>query len=301
MMGKHIEVFLVEGVPGGITTAEIVGWTGHVLFGPRSDLGDLLKRPEAQRNGVYLLLGDDDEALGGVRCYIGRTESFARRFADHKAKPSKEFFDRAVLVSAKDDALTEGHWGYLEARLVELARQAKRVDLSNIQTPQGRKLSEAQASDMEAFIGQLEVILPVLGVDAIKVRPAPDSPKAASIESPIFRLELKKSGVSALAQQVGDEFLVLEGSRVVASWNATGTADSTRRAYSAYRSQHQKLVADGSIAVQGKVGTLTRDIPFRSPSAAGAVALGRSCNGRKEWVSDAGISYGAWEDRGLGD
>ena len=52
MMGKHIEVFLVEGVPGGITTAEIVGWTGHVLFGPRSDLGDLLKRPEVKRTGV---------------------------------------------------------------------------------------------------------------------------------------------------------------------------------------------------------------------------------------------------------
>jgi hypothetical protein len=28
--GKHIELFLVEGVPGGITTAEIAGGTGHV-------------------------------------------------------------------------------------------------------------------------------------------------------------------------------------------------------------------------------------------------------------------------------
>lgn len=77
MTGKHIELFLVEGVPGGITTAEIAGWTGHVLAGPRSNLGDILKRPEARRNGAYLLLGDDEEALGGVRCYIGapRTSS----------------------------------------------------------------------------------------------------------------------------------------------------------------------------------------------------------------------------------
>lgn len=29
MTGKHIEIFLVEGVPGGITTAEIAGWTGR--------------------------------------------------------------------------------------------------------------------------------------------------------------------------------------------------------------------------------------------------------------------------------
>ena len=86
MRGKHIELFLVEGVPGGITTAEIAGWTGHVLAGPRSDLGDVLKRPEAKRNGAYFLLGDDEEAVGGVRCYIGRTENFINRFRDHSAK-----------------------------------------------------------------------------------------------------------------------------------------------------------------------------------------------------------------------
>ena len=51
MTGKHIELFLVEGVPGGITTAEIAGWTGHVLAGPRSDLGEVLERPEGSATG----------------------------------------------------------------------------------------------------------------------------------------------------------------------------------------------------------------------------------------------------------
>ncbi|MEI2716971.1 MAG: hypothetical protein V9E98_08240 [Candidatus Nanopelagicales bacterium] len=73
MNGKHIELFLVEGVPGGLTTAEIAGWTGHVLSGPRSDLKDLLDRDEAKRNGTYLLLGADDTAIEGMRCYIGKT------------------------------------------------------------------------------------------------------------------------------------------------------------------------------------------------------------------------------------
>ena len=144
MNGMHIELFLVEGVPGAITTAEIAGWTGHVMSGPRSDLADVLRRSEAKRNGAYLLLGDDDDAIGGVRCYIGRTENFTNRFRDHQAK--KEFWDRVVLITAKDDGFNEGHWGYLEARLVDLARQAARVTLTNDQTPQGRKLSEAQAS-----------------------------------------------------------------------------------------------------------------------------------------------------------
>lgn len=297
MTGKHIEIFLVEGVPGGITTAEIAGWTGHVLAGPRSDLGDILKRPEARRNGAYLLLGDDEEALGGVRCYIGRTENFINRFRDHSAK--KEFWDRVVLITSKDDSFTEGHWGYLEWRLVELAKQAARVTLANGNDPQGRKLSEAQVSDMEAFLEQLQIILPVLGVNAIRVRPAAASSQGATTDSPVFALTNKKFNVDARAQQLGDEFTMLKGSQVVATWAGTGKAESTKRAYASYRAQHRQLVADGSIAVEGDVGILTRDVPFGSPSTAAAVALGRSSNGRLEWKCADGTSYGEWENRGV--
>lgn len=34
MSGKPIELFLVNGVPGGTTTAEIEGWTAQVFSGP---------------------------------------------------------------------------------------------------------------------------------------------------------------------------------------------------------------------------------------------------------------------------
>lgn len=299
MTGQHIQIFLVDGIAGGITTAEIVGWTGHVLFGPRSVLGELLKRPEANRNGVYLLLGDDAGVLGGVRCYIGRTESFRDRFGTHKGDASKNFFDRVVLIGARDDSITEGHWGYLEARLVDLAKQAKRVAMDNTQTPQGRKLSEAQVSDMEAFIDHLHVILPVLGIDAIKVRLDPGRAPEIADRSPLFELGNAKRGVWARGQQVGGEFLMLEGSTIVGSWAGTGTTASTERAYAALREKHAQLIADGSIEVHGAIGTLTRDVPFRSPSGAGALALGRSCNGRIEWRAADGRTFGAWEDRGL--
>lgn len=297
MTGKHIELFLVDGVPGGITTAEIAGWTGHVLSGPRSDLGEILKRPEAKRNGAYLLLGDDEDALGGVRCYIGRTEDFVSRFRDHSAK--KEFWDRVVLITAKDDSFTEGHWGYLEWRLVDLTKRAARVTLANANAPQGRKLSEAQASDMEAFLDQLQIVLPVLGVNAIRVRKAAHAASSVQVDSPVFMLKSPKSNVEARAQQIGDEFMMLEGSRVVATWAGTGKADSTQRTYASLRARHSKLVADGSIEVRDGLGVLTRDVPFGSPSAAAALALGRSSNGRLEWKTDDGTAYGDWENRGV--
>lgn len=298
MSGKHIELFLVEGIPGRITTAEIAGWTGHVLSGPKTDLADILKRPETKRNGTYLLLGDDDDAIGGVRCYIGRTEYFANRFRDHSAK--KDFWDRVVLITAKDDSFNEGHWGYLEARLVDLAKQASRVSLTNDQNPQVRRLSEAQASDMEAFLAQLQIVLPVLGVNAIRTRAIRAAAASPADESPTFTLVTPKLGVDAKAQVNGDEFTMLAESKVVARWQGAGKTESTRRAYASLRAEHEKLVADGSIRVDGMNGYLTRDVAFTSPSRAGAIAQGRSCNGREAWLWEGG-TYSMWESRGLAE
>jgi len=103
-----------------------------------------------------------------------------------------------------------------------------------------------------------------------------------------FRLQNKKLEVDARAQQIDGEFTMLAGSTVVADWHGVGKADSTIRAYQAYRAQHQKLVADGSIVIADGVGALAKSVVFGSPSTAGAIAQGRSCNGRISWIADDG-------------
>lgn len=294
-MGKHIELFLVDGVPGGMTTAEIAGWTGHVLTAERPDLGALLKRPEAQRNGAYLFLADDADAVAGVRCYIGRTENFTRRFPTHSELKNREW-DRLLIITNKDDSFSEGHWGYLESRLVELARLANRCSLTNGNDPQGRRLSEAAQSDMEAFLEQLQIVLPVLGVNVFRSRETAKIFVAPTTVSPEFTLTDAKRHVKARAQIIDGEFTILEDSHVVAEWKAIGKAEATRRAYASYRDEHERLVADGSIVKEGEIGRVTRDLRFSSPSRAGAIALGRSCNGRNEWTWSGG-TYAHWEDR----
>ena len=300
MSGKHIELFLVDGEPGGITTADVAGWTGHVLTGSRSDLTRLLARDDANRNGVYLLLGEDPSSIESTTCYIGRTESFTARFRDHDR--NRDWWDRAVLISSRDDSFNEGHWGYLEARLLDIAARAERCSLpDNKQRPQPRRLSEAQVSDAEAFLAQVRGILPVLGINVLRTTAftAPDpSPQPASDASPVFRLTVVRNGIDARARVVGDEFLLLEGSRVTAAWTGVGRTPSTRRAYAAYRERYAKLVADGSISIDGATAVVTRDIPFTSPSTAGAIATGRACNGRLSWLWDGG-AYGDWENRDL--
>jgi len=102
----------------------------------------------------------------------------------------------------------------------------------------------------------------------------------------------------AQAQQIDGEFTMLAGSLIVGSWHGVGKAQSTRKACACYRAQHEQLVAAGAIAVEAEIGRVVRNIVFPSPSTAGAVALGRSCNGRREWVSHEG-TFGEWESRGV--
>ena len=299
MSGKQVKLFLADGTPGGLTTAEITNWTGSIVSARRSDLAELLSREEAERTGVYLLLGEDEEAVGDTRCYIGEADVVATKLRSHaKDKP---FWNQAVVVTSKDTNLTKSHVRYLESRLIELATQASRVTLENSTAPPRPRLPEADLSDMEYFLGQLQIVLPVLGVNAIRVRPQPGTSETLnSTVSPIFRLKSARQGVDANAQQIDGEFVILSGSLVVPMWHGVGNAASTQRAYASYRARHEELLADGSIVVENGTARTTRDIVFSSPSTAGAVALGRSCNGRIEWVSAEG-SFGAWESRGVED
>jgi hypothetical protein len=304
--GKHIELFLIDGTPGGLTTAEIMNWTGHVLAARRSDMSALMRRKELAGTCVYLLLGED--AGGLVRCYIGETDDFPGRLRQHNH--NKDFWDRVVVVTSKDTNLTKAHGRYLESRLIALARRAGRVELDNATDPPAPSLPEAHASDMDYFIGQLQIILPVLGIDAIRVTDTQAVPPMSreALISPVFYLRQPKDRVDARAQQIDGEFMMLAGSIVVGrrhrgdgvdSTKGRAYSESTARAYSAYREKHEQLVADGSIRIDGEVGTLTKDVVFPSPSTAGAIALGRSCNGRAAWVADDKTTFGSWESRGV--
>lgn len=60
----------------------------------------------------------------------------------------------------------------------------------------------------------------------------------------------------------------------------------------------QRLEGDGTLVVSndGFTREFTRDHVFSNPSAAAAVLLGRSSNGRLGWrVQGSGVSYGDWQ------
>ncbi|WP_332642616.1 GIY-YIG nuclease family protein [Aeromicrobium sp.] len=296
MNGRQIRIFLADGTAGGMTTAEIVNWTGHVVAASRSDLPAMLKRDEVGRTGVYILLGTDTET-GAEVAYIGEGDSVGKRLYQHAKDASKDFWERAIVLTSKDLNLTKAHARYLESRFITLAAKAGRVKLANSTSPDPIVLPEADRSDMEYFIGQAQIILPVLGVNLLRptkvtsVAHQDEAFVAPAEVSPTFVIKEKK-GADATGLEVDGEFIVTEGSKARPEW--TGTQGS-------YSKLRQQLEEDGVIVPHGSepVAIFTADHAFRSPSAAAAVLLGRNANGRTTWTTVDGATYDAWQTQQL--
>jgi len=300
-VGKSIRLYLADGTPGGLLTAEIMNWTGHVVAAPRSELAALLKRSETFRTGIYILLGDDPQTLGGTLAYIGEGDEVRTRLQQHaraEEQGGKDFWDRAIVLTSKDANLTKAHARYLESRFITLAQQAQRARLVNGTAPPLLPLPEADSSDMEYFIDQAKIILPVLGVNILRSTAAAvsrgEAPTASEpIPSPVFELRVKRDGIQATAREIDGEFTVLKGSDARMAWT------SVEHAYKVLR---EKLVQEGVIVPAHEGGTMrfARNQVFASPSAAAAVVLGRTANGRQEWkIQDSGVSYGDWQAQGI--
>ena len=152
---------------------------------------------------------------------------------------------------------------------------------------------------MEYFIAQAKIILPVLGVNILRSAAATVSHAAetasASVpaSSPVFELHLKKEGIIAMAREIDGEFTVLEGSGARVAW--TGVEH-------AYKVLREKLVREGAIVPghDGRTMRFARDQVFASPSAAAAVVVGRTANGRNDWkIQGSGVSFGDWQVQGI--
>jgi hypothetical protein len=240
-----------------------------------------------------------------VIAYIGEGDDVGRRLYQH-ARPEdqggKDFWDRAIVLTSKDANLTKAHARYLESRFIALALQASRATLTNFTTPPPLALPEADVSDMEYFIAQAKIMLPVLGINIFRSAAAESSSPGRSDmpsprqSSPVFELHLKKDGLIAKAQEIDGEFTVLAGSHTRLLWTSTSTH------HEGYMRLREKLVQDGTIvpSADGKTMHFTRPQVFGSPSAAGAVILGRAVNGRTEWrIPGSAVSYGSWQNQGV--
>lgn len=296
MSARTLELFFIDGKPDGMLTAEVFGWTGHILVAPRTRLPDALKRKESSYTGVYILLGEQNEE---PKAYIGEGENIANRIKSHDSK--KDWWTRAVLITSAANNLHKAHVQYLESKLVSIGINAANIKFENGTNPSLPSLSEAAQANMEAFIDQLLMVLPAIRVDLFtsKAKPqkvAQQTVGSAEQESPVFELTLKKEGITATAILEDGEFVVQQGSL------ARGEYIGERSDRYSYWKQYDKLVEQGVLADKGCHKVFTVSYAFSSTSAAGAVCNGRSTAGPNAWkVKGTRQTYKEWEAASLAD
>ncbi len=296
MSATTLELFFIDGKPDGMLTAEVFGWTGHILVAPRTRLPEALKRKESSYTGVYILLGEQDEE---PLAYIGEGESIANRIKSHDAK--KDWWTKAVLITSAANNLHKAHVQYLEAQLVKRGLSAANTKLENITNPSLPSLSEAAQANMESFIEQILMVLPAIRVDLFTSKAKPDktlevNDSKTTQESPVFELFLKKEGIKASAILDKGDFIVQKGSMA----RATYIGERSNKSY--YWKHHDKLVEQGILVDQGKHKVFTQSYAFSSTSAAGAVCNGRSTAGPIAWkVKGTKQTYKDWEAASLAE
>jgi len=218
------------------------------------------------------------------RIYIGEAENVKARLKQHLSDSSKDFKEFIFFIS-KDELLTKTQIRYLESRMIQLAVDAKSAEIENSTSPKLPTLHEADISDMEYFLEQIKLVLPVMGFKFLISSTAKTSqPETVSKSDPIHqKYFIKTRTYKSQMVETDQGYIVLKGSEA-----KKGLSKSTTETY---RKLRRKLLDTQILIEEGDKLIFVEDAVFNSPSAASNMILGRNSNGFTEWVDEKGRDF----------
>jgi hypothetical protein len=131
-------------------------------------------------------------------------------------------------------------------------------------------MSEAEVADTDAFLDDMLLIYPVVGIRAFEELRRLDAEE----------LRLQGPAASAEGKQTADGFVVLAGS--------IARTDTVPSIHAYMKELRETLFGEGVIERTPEGLRFLRDHLFNSPSTAAGVVLGRAANGRTEWKDASG-------------
>jgi Domain of unknown function (DUF4357) len=279
---SSIYLFLAHGRPDGLRLVEKSNWTGLGLVSSRSHYTRVRRRDEWSRPGVYLLTGPPAGETSKDRLYIGEVDDVRDRLDNHFR--NQEIWTAVIAFISRDDNINKAHLRYLEARLIQIATEADRVAVENNTAPPLPRLSEADRADMEGYLAEMLVILPVLGVVAF------ESVARAAPATDLLRLTAKQAEASGADGPEG--FVVFEGS--------LARLDEVTSIHPYLTTLRKRLVNEGVMRPDGAGLRFAKPHIFDSPSTAAGVVMGRTANGRIMWKDSAGRTLKERQEAALG-
>lgn len=282
---KTIQIFLPGGSPTGIRVAEITTRIIQVIDVPRKLLSDFLEMPESNEVAVYFLVGESDDGTE-LNVYVGQTGDLRKRLAKHDA--DKPFWERALVLISRTKSLTQTHGLFLEWCSLQAIRKAKRyTDLNGNGGSRPHTPAPMEADCIEVF-ETARTLLATLGHPMFD--PVVQAPQDTPPQDYLF---CTVSGVDGRGLYTQEGFVVLAGSvgRKENMQSIAGTSNASFR---------DKLVANGTLSVNGDAVVFTKNHLFRSPSMAAVALLGTTANGWNVWKDKDGKTLDALKRHAIG-
>ena len=289
-MGKKLTVYMIDGTEYGPRFSEIGNWVGKAVYSPRATINKIISRDEFDNPGIYCLKGDPTDEAFSERIYIGEAENIRTRLKQHLSDPKKDFKELIFFIS-KDELLTKTQIRYLESRLVQIAIKAKTAEIDNGNSPSLPTLHEADISDMEYFLEQMKLILPVMGFNFLISSTASTSINLKSTEEITTHqtYKIKTKSFNATMQETDQGYIVLKDSEAKKELSPSCTET--------YVKMRRKLLETQILIEKGNELVFAEDAVFNSPSAASNMVLGRNSNGYTEWINSGGKTFKEIQDK----
>ncbi len=274
-MAKTIKIFLIDGEPNGLKTAELSNWVGQAIVIPRNKLRETKNRPECNKPAIYFLIGKENEEALLFSVYIGEAENLWNRLSTHDS--NKDFWQAAIAFVSKDNNLTKAHVKYLESRCIVLAKSISRCILQNTTESVLPNLSESDVAEMEEYLENLKILLASLGYPIFQY---PVTRKDKEVEVLFY---CKGKGAMGNGRMTNEGFIVYKDSTASTQITDAVRKRNERIISSLLRSSHIKKISD-------KLFKFEKDYLFNSPSAASDFIVGHSSNGWDYWKTKQGRS-----------
>ena len=299
MKPRSINIFLLDGDPDGVKVAQIAMSTIQAIAFRRNQLRRVRDTfPEIERPGVYVLIGADETEAGRLLGYIGESEGVGGRLATHSADKARDFWTDTVVLISKDENLTKSHARYVEAAMIRAVSDNPRWTLPNTNRPSSDagKLPMPDRVAMDEFIDQTKTLVGALGWDLFKVVRGPVMPAVAAAKAPTPPTPVSGERFSFRGEGFDAEMKIDASGEIIVTVGSKARLRTTPTIPKGTVAMRQMLQDRGILKPTQEHLIFESEYTFSSPSAAAAVVIGASANGRIVWKLPDGRTYADWED-----
>ena len=284
--GITVTNYLVDGDPEGIILAYVSNWSGQAIKIPRNLFADAKLFPEINKPGIYFLFGVNTENPDDKMVYAGEANNISERLVIHMRDNDKAFFETIICLTSKDENLTVSHTKYLEQKVIVQLNKSSEYRCVNGKAGNSISLSPMVKDEMETYYDNIKIVLPTIGYNVLTDVLIE---KKRGIDDDLLFLEI--AGLKATAKLTSNGIEVLSGS--------TLNEKITPSLSGSYINKRKTLIEKGIIEQNNGQLKFIKNYEFSSPSAAGAVILGYSINGRAYWKNKTGKSLNELEAENL--